>query len=98
MQLTYSIPFLTLLPVLNTALAPTQVVYEAPNGTWFENLAVRACGSIIPTTVISLTSGSSIHSPRIHPESTPTTLQVFPSGLETLGVTETAPDTFQVVV
>lgn len=94
MQLTYSIPFLTLLPALITALAPTHLVYEAPNGTWFENLAVRACGSIIPTTVISLTSGSSIHSPRIHPDHPPR----LPSGLETLGVTETAPDTFQVVV
>ncbi|KAG8531955.1 uncharacterized protein KY384_003591 [Bacidia gigantensis] len=32
---------------------PTELVYEAPNGTWLENLAVRADGSILATVLTS---------------------------------------------
>lgn len=95
MQLTRPIFLLPLLPALITALAPTHLVYEAPKGTWFENLAVRACGSILLTTTTS--PDLWLINP-FSPNPTPNLLHQFTPGLETLGITETTPDTFQVVV
>ena len=95
MQLTYSIPFLTLLPTFITALAPTHLIYEAPNDTWLENLAVRGCGSILLTTTTS--PDLWLINP-FTPSPTPNLLHRFSSGSFTVGITETIPDTFQVIV
>lgn len=94
MQLINSISFLTFLPAIITALAPTRLIYEGPNGNWFENLAVRACGSILLTTATS--SDLWLINP-FTTNPTPKLLHQFSSG-QTAGITETTPDTFQVVL
>ena len=95
MQIIRSIFSLILLPALTTALAPTRLVYEASIGTFLENLAVRACGSIVLTTTTS--SDLWLINP-FTPTPTPSLLHTFPSGLGTFGISETSFDTFQVVV
>ncbi|MCJ1451608.1 hypothetical protein MMC28_001948 [Mycoblastus sanguinarius] len=90
-----SLPFFCLLlPVIN-ALAPTNLVYEFPNGTWLENLAVRSCGSILLTII---TSPDLYLIDPLSPSPTPTLLHHFDDALWLTGITETSPDTFQIVV
>lgn len=68
------------------------LVYEARNGTWFEDLAVRACGSILlipttssdlclinPFTTASLPNSIPEASPRQHPILSTSSLQTHPS-------------------
>ena len=74
------------------ALDPTRLIYEFPNGTWLENLAVRPCGSIL-TTII--TSPELYLTDPFDPK--PTLVHRFP-GLWLTGITETTPDTFYVIV
>ncbi|KAL8702314.1 MAG: hypothetical protein Q9201_004484 [Fulgogasparrea decipioides] len=73
---------------------PTELVYQFPNGTWLENLAVRPSGSIL-TTVLSaptlylLQPGAEKQEARL--------IHNFSSHTGLFGITETAPDTFEVV-
>ena len=82
-------------PFLSVALLPTKLIYEYPNGTWCENLAVRSDGSILIT---SLTAPDvwlvDPHAP--NPQSTLITR--FTDAFVTGGITETTPDTFYVAV
>lgn len=89
MHLTHSIPFLTLLPALITALAPIHGVYETSNGTWLECLAVRAYDFIL----LTMSTSTSTDLWLIYPftqDPTADLLHRF-SGLYTVGITETAP-------
>ena len=82
-------------PLLCVALLPTKLIYEYPNGTWCENLAVRPAGSILIT---SLTAPDvwliDPHVPA--PESR--LIHRFTDAWVTGGITETTPDTFYVAV
>ena len=82
-------------PFFCVALLPTKLIYEYPNGTWCENLAVRSDGSILIT---SLTAPDvwlvDPHAPK--PEST--LIHRFTDAFVTGGITETTPDTFYVAV
>ena len=81
--------------ILHTAaLLPTNLVYEFPNGTWLENLAVRPSGSILIT---SLTAPAIYEVNPLVPNPTAKTIHTFPDALNTLGITETFPDEFYVV-
>lgn len=86
---------LPLLSTITTALYPTKQIYQFPIGTWLENLAIRPCGSILIT---SLTSPSIY---QINPFTNPaqeTLIHNFTDATWTLGITQTTPDTFYVVV
>lgn len=87
----YSLPFFILLSALTTALSATHLVYEAPNNTWFEILAVRACVSILLTTTTSPNLWL-IKPFTSKPKST--LLHRFTSRHYTVGITETTPNTF----
>ena len=90
------LPFLLpLLFTFTTALYPTKQIYQFPIGTWLENLAIRPCGSILLT---SLTSPSIY---QINPFTNPvqeTLIHNFTDATWTLGITQTTPDTFYVIV
>ena len=76
-----------------TALFPTRLVYETPNPTWFENLAVRRDGSILATTV----TGPTLY--LVRPDvrkQTPKVVEGFKFNTGLLGITEITPDTFVV--
>ena len=79
---------------LITALAPTRLIYEFPNGTWVENLAVRSSGSILMTII---TSPDLYMINPLCSQPTPVHLHHFDSALLLLGITETNPDTFHLV-
>ena len=86
---------LPLLSTFTTALYPTKQIYQFPVGTWLENLAIRPCGSILVT---SLTSPSLY---QINPFTNPaqeTLIHNFTDASWTVGITQTTPDTFYVVV
>ena len=72
-------------------LRPTELIYEAPNPTWLENLAVRHDGSILATTITSpeiylIQPDPSNPSPRV--------IRGFNFNTGLLGITEIMPDTF----
>jgi hypothetical protein len=74
---------------------PTKLVYQFSKGTWIENLAVRPGGSVL------LSEGTGPNLYLIDPSSAspaPTLLHTFPDALSLLGIAETTPDTFYVVV
>ncbi|KAL8700253.1 MAG: hypothetical protein Q9201_005550 [Fulgogasparrea decipioides] len=77
------------------ALLPTQQIYQFPNGTHVENLAVRSDGSILVTTITApelyLIQPSSTHP-------NPQLIHRFNGSTSVLGITETSPDSFQVGV
>ncbi|KAK0508793.1 hypothetical protein JMJ35_009069 [Cladonia borealis] len=86
---------LPLLSTLTTALYPTKQIYQFPVGTWLENLVIRPCGSILIT---SLTSPSLY---QINPFTTPAQeilIHNFTDATWTVGITQTTPDTFYVIV
>lgn len=85
---------LTLLLPFTEALSPTRLVYEFPNGTWLENLAVRPCGSILIT---SVTSPDLYLINPLFANPTPVHIHNFDSALWLVGITETGPDTFHLV-
>ena len=85
-----------LLPFSSSApLDPTRLIYEFPNSTWVENLAVRSSGSIL-TTILSAPELYLINP--FAPKPKAILVHNFPSGTGLLGITETTPDTFFVVV
>lgn len=85
---------LILLP-LSTPLHTTRVVYTFPNPTWVENLAVRSCGSIL-TTLLTTPDLYLINPLEAKPQAT--IVHSFASGSRLLGITETTPDTFEIIV
>ena len=85
---------LILLP-LSTPLHTTRLVYEFPNPTWVENLAIRSCGSIL-TTLLTAPDLYLINPLEAKPQAT--IVHSFASGSRLLGITETTPDTFEIIV
>ncbi|KAL2047341.1 hypothetical protein N7G274_001362 [Stereocaulon virgatum] len=85
---------LPLLLPITKALFPTNLVYEFPNGTWVENLAVRPCGSILLT--IATSPDLYLIDP-LSPSPEPVHLHHFDSASGLLGITETSPDTFHLI-
>ncbi|CAF9925623.1 MAG: hypothetical protein HETSPECPRED_005874 [Heterodermia speciosa] len=74
---------------------PTTQLYQFPNGTFVENLAVRPDGSIL----LSFITSPDLY--LLHPSSpnpTPHLLHRFTNATSTLGITETSPDTFILAV
>ena len=84
---------LLLLYTLPTCLTlfPTRLIYETPNPTWFENLAVRRDGSILATTVTAPTLYLVQPNAR---NQTPEVIEGFTFNTGLLGITEITPDTF----
>ncbi|KAL9614944.1 MAG: hypothetical protein Q9167_000586 [Letrouitia subvulpina] len=95
-QLSVLVPFfISFLFRLCAALYPTQLIYEFPNGTFVENLAVRPDGSILTT----LTTSPDLY--LIQPSSAnpnPQLIHRFVGSTSALGIIEVSPDTFQVGV
>ncbi|KAL6718438.1 hypothetical protein ACLMJK_004528 [Lecanora helva] len=94
MQISLFTSLLTLLS-FSTALSPTKLIYQTAVGNWYENLAVRPCGSILIT---SVTAPNLYSIDPNAPNPQPTLLHTFPSAVWTVGITETTPDTYYVVV
>ena len=84
---------LVVLHTLSTcaALFPTRLIYETPNPTWFENLAIRPDGSILATTV----TGPTLYlvRPKL-PKQSPKVIEGFNYNTGLLGITEISPDAF----
>ncbi|KAK4896924.1 hypothetical protein LTR27_005171 [Elasticomyces elasticus] len=84
----------TAFPVASTSAQAIRTVYEFPNTTWVENLAVRPNGHIL-TTIIGLPEVWNVD-PFLQ---TAELVYTFPSPANSvLGITETEPDVFAVVV
>ena len=86
---------LVVLHTLSTfaSLFPTRLIYETPNPTWFENLAIRHDGSILATTVTAPTLYL------VQPDSrtqSPKVIEGFSCNTGLLGITEITPDAFVV--
>ena len=84
---------LVVLHTLSTCavLFPTRLIYETPNPTWFENLAIRRDGSILATTVTAPTLYL------VQPDSrkqSPKVIEGFNYNTGLLGITEITPDAF----
>ncbi|KAL8731898.1 MAG: hypothetical protein Q9181_004149 [Wetmoreana brouardii] len=90
-----SIFLLLLRSLFAAALYPTQQIYQFPNGTFVENLAVRSDGSIL-VTILSAPELYLIQPSSTHPN--PQLIHRFDGSTSVLGITETAPDSFQVGV
>ena len=84
---------LVMLHTLSTcaALFPTRLIYETPNPTWFENLAIRQDGSILATTVTAPTLY--LVQPN-SPKQSPKVIEGFNRNTGLLGITEITPDAF----
>ena len=81
--------------LLCAALYPTNLIYQFPNGTFVENLAVRPDGSIL----LSFITAPELY--LLQPSSTkpdPRLLYRFDNATSTLGITEVSRDTFIVAV
>lgn len=86
--------FITSLP-LCTALHPTQLIYQFPNTTFVENLAIRPCGSILTT--IATTPDIYLIEPS--PKTTkPQLIHHFDNSTSVTGITEICPDSFIIAV
>ncbi|KAK4692936.1 hypothetical protein P7C71_g4359, partial [Lecanoromycetidae sp. Uapishka_2] len=95
LRLSTALPLLFNLPTLSTGLFPSKLIYQAPNGTWLENLVVRPCGSI-PVTAFTAPDLYQINPPLPNP--TASLLHTLPDGLATLGITETVSDDYFLVL
>ncbi|KAI1425824.1 hypothetical protein F5Y12DRAFT_744751 [Xylaria sp. FL1777] len=73
---------------------PTNLIHQFPNGTWVESLAVRANGQLVTT----VTTTPDIYQVDPLNRCEPVLLHSFSGFKSTVGVTETAPDIFQVAV
>jgi len=97
MRLLSTLPIISTLLTPTTALLPTKFIYEFPKATWIENLAVRPCGSTLLTTL----TGPDLYQIDAllpNPNPTPSLIHHFPESLATLGITETLPDEFFVIL
>jgi len=73
---------------------PVQTLWEFPNGTWVENLAVRSSGELLVTTL----SAPQIYQVNPHQPQTPALVHTFPNATGALGIIEIETDVFAVVV
>ncbi|KAG8531759.1 uncharacterized protein KY384_003391 [Bacidia gigantensis] len=78
---------------ISQALYPTDLIYQYKNGTWLENIAVRSNGDILVTSILSAEVFS------INPTTRQSTLvhRFYPDE-NPLGITESSPDIFQVII
>ena len=76
------------------ALDPTRLVYQFPNNTWIENLAVRPSGSLL-VTLITTPDLYLIDPLAANPK--PQFVHRFASSGWLTGITETDPDTYYVI-
>ncbi|KAI0401429.1 hypothetical protein F4802DRAFT_580178 [Xylaria palmicola] len=75
-------------------LLPTNLIHQFPNGTWVENLAVRTNGQLVTT----ISSTPDLYQVDPQNRCPPFLLHSFTGFTSTVGITETSPDIFQVVV
>lgn len=80
-----------------SALDPSRLIYAFPKGTWVENSATRYDGSILTTLITK--PDIYLFDPRA-PHPTPFLVHSFSDSelSSVVGITESSPDTFQVVV
>ena len=94
-----SIPYLLSIVLFSlqlcSALYPTQLIYEFPNGTFVENLAVRPNGAIL-TTLATAPELYLIQPSSINPD--PQLIHRFEGSTSTTGITEVSPDSFLIAV
>ncbi|KAJ7085356.1 hypothetical protein B0H15DRAFT_931748 [Mycena belliarum] len=79
---------------LASILIATHLIYESPTGLFLENIAVRPCGKLLLTSIISPTLTT------LDPASGNATLNdvyTFPNATGLTGIIEYAPDTYAVV-
>ena len=76
------------------ALDPTRLVYQFPNGTWIENLAVRPSGSLLLTII---TSPDLYLINPLARDPKPQLVHHFSSSLWLTGITETYSDTYYLI-
>ena len=79
---------------ISLALDPTRLVYQFPNHTWVENLAVRPNGSLLLT--IATSPDLYLINP-LNSDPKPHLIHHFSSSLWLSGITETDPNTYYVV-
>ncbi|KAI1356411.1 hypothetical protein F5Y01DRAFT_77187 [Xylaria sp. FL0043] len=78
----------------SSASLPADLIHQFPNGTWVENLSVRANGQLVTT----VSSTPDLYQVDPQNRCPPFLLHSFTGFTSTVGITETAPDIFQVVV
>ncbi|KAI0965691.1 hypothetical protein F4678DRAFT_485172 [Xylaria arbuscula] len=78
----------------SSASLPANLIHQFPNGTWVESLAVRANGQLVTT----VTSTPDLYQVDPQKRCSPVLLHSFTGFTSLVGITETAPDIFQVVV
>ncbi|KAH7145427.1 hypothetical protein B0J13DRAFT_607114 [Dactylonectria estremocensis] len=98
MMLTQALPLLSLSHLLfATALAaaklplPTKLIYQFPNVTWLENIAVRSNGQLL----VGFGTEAALYS--VDPDSNnpnPTLVYAFPNATAVFGISEVYPDVF----
>ena len=83
----------TLAAVLSNELHGVRTVYQFPNNTWVENIAVRVNGQLL----VTLVTTPDLY--QINPFTTeaPILIHRFPNALGALGIAETDPDIFAVI-
>ncbi len=86
--------FLCLIITFCHALDPTRLVYQFPNHTWIENLAVRSSGSLL-LTLISTPDLYLIDPLAADPK--PQFIHRFNSSSAIFGITEIEPDTYYLI-
>ena len=94
-SISFIFPFIITSIRLCAALYPTQLIYQFPNPTFVENLAVRPDGSILTT----LATSPELY--LIQPSSTnpnPQLIYRFDGSTTVTGITEVSPDSFEVAV
>jgi hypothetical protein len=73
---------------------PTTLLHQFPNGTWVENLAVRSNGQLVAT----IASSPDVYQVDPQKRCDPFLIHHFANLSGTVGITETAPDIFQIAV
>jgi hypothetical protein len=74
--------------------SPIQTIYEFPNETWVENIAVRSSGQLLVTIITT----PDLYQVDPFSSSPATLVHSFPHATSTLGIAEIQPDVFAVVV
>jgi hypothetical protein len=72
---------------------PIQTIYEFPNETWVENIAVRASGELLVTTITTPT----LYQVDQFVPTTANLIHTFPDAVGALGIAEIQPDVFAVI-
>jgi hypothetical protein len=77
-----------------TSKSPIQTIYEFPNETWVENIAVRSSGELL----LTLITAPDLY--QLNPSSPTEAILIhsFPTATSLLGIAEIQPDVFAVVV